>query len=128
MENALWITLVGMGMVFLVILFLWGLMALLVRLTGERTEERALQSERALPSERAVQSERAPVAQPLAGPQAVPGRDRKRKAAAVAVAMALAQRQRAAAPPPPETISPWLAVHRAGLFARQANPRAGGKQ
>jgi hypothetical protein len=34
--NALWITLIGMGLVFVAILLLWGLMVLLVRLTAEK--------------------------------------------------------------------------------------------
>ncbi len=116
MLNALWITLVGMGMVFLVILFLWGLMALLVRLTAEAPVQ-------------------PPPIAPDIQPPAEPARDSSRAgdnlrlAAAAAVAVALARR--AASPPhPPElpvppasgSISPWLAVHRAGLFAQRANP------
>ena len=34
MEDALWITVVGMGLVFAAIVLLWGLMALLVRLAA----------------------------------------------------------------------------------------------
>lgn len=116
MVNALWITLVGMGMVFLVILFLWGLMALLVRLTAEAPA----QPELAVP----------PL--PLAletQPPAEPARANLRRAAAAAVAVALV-RKATARPSPPElpvptasdSIGPWLAVHRAGLFAQRANP------
>ena len=37
--NALWITLIGMGLVFISLLLLWGLMELMVRLTSKTEKE-----------------------------------------------------------------------------------------
>jgi sodium pump decarboxylase gamma subunit len=39
MEQGLLITAIGMGLVFVVIIFLWGLMALLMRLTSREKDE-----------------------------------------------------------------------------------------
>ena len=112
MINALWITLIGMGLVFVAILLLWGLMALLVKLTEEREK---------------------PVAQEISAAEAEPviaavptDGDRKRRAAAAAVAAAMAMRPkngraRTAADQPAASVSAWQAVHRAGRLGQQMN-------
>lgn len=121
MLNALWITVVGMGMVFLVILFLWGLMALLVRLTADSPAGSTPAAPEAQPS--ASQAEGAGgISESGSSPQPDP---RPRLAAAAAVAAALALRASApqARPPSPAgPASPWLAAHRAGLFAQRSTP------
>ena len=103
---ALQITAIGMGLVFGSIILLWGGMALLVRVTRDKTPAR-------------------PVAVSPEPPAEQPGvaRERKRRAAAVAVAVAIAQRSaqpgRHFIPQSGQTISPWQAV----LRARQIEPR-----
>jgi len=103
---ALQITAIGMGLVFGSIGLLWGGIALLVRVTCDRTPAQ-------------------PVATPVEAPAEQPGsaRERKRRAAAVAVAAALAERSvqpgRQFIPQSGQTISPWQAV----LRARQIEPR-----
>ncbi len=105
---ALQISMVGMGLVFGAIVLLWGLMALLVRLTAERPE----------PAPAGLDSQR----------------ELKQRAAAAAVAAALAievQRPTEVAPflprqfplPPSATISPWQAVRRAHLLNRRGPVR-----
>ena len=98
---ALQITLVGMGLVFGVIIVLWGAMALLVRLTPDRAEPAA-----AAPEE--DQS------------------DLKRRAASVAVAVALACE--ATAPhefpePPTAIVTAWQAVQRSRYLTQRALQR-----
>ncbi len=113
MTSALWITLIGMGLVFIAILALWGMMALLVRLTPER--EAAEESEE-IAGEAAPEGE-SPVSEPAA-------RTRKSRAAAAAVAVALAS-QTAAAPVHPTTpagsLSAWQAVQRASQISQRVN-------
>jgi hypothetical protein len=109
MANALLITLVGMGLVFIAILLLWGLMALLVRLTRE--------PEPAVEENLAVVSipERSSAPELSSAPALL---ERKRRAAAAAVVMALALRQPSLAKSspemPPVSVSAWQAVNRAG--------------
>ena len=92
---SLWITVVGMGLVFACILFFWGLMILLVRLTRDRAPEGS-------PAE---------VDEP--GPETD---DLKRQAAVAAVAVALAragrQPRRLRRPEGASALSPWQAAHR----------------
>lgn len=76
--NALWITVIGMGLVFVVIFLLWGMMALLVRVLAEPA---------------ASQPEPPAEQQPAAVPEDALLLDRKRRAAAAAVAAALAMAQ-----------------------------------
>ncbi len=116
MSDVLWITLIGMGLVFIAILLLWGLMVLLVRLTAEKQET-------------------SPVERPLVvldGSDLLPttpDRARKRRAAAagVAVALALAQPE-SAARQAGSSISAWQAVHRAGQLNRVQPSRRRGIQ
>ncbi len=105
MIDALWITLIGMGLVFIAILFLWGLMALLVRLTAEKAEPK--------PDE-------APV--PEEGSAGL--LDARRRAAAAAVAVALSRRK----PVRPQgmaqaagSFSAWQAVQRANQLSQRVS-------
>lgn len=105
---ALQISLIGMGLVFSAIVVLWGLMALLVRVTSDRTSE---------PVEL--------IADPVTAPAAADDESsRRQRAAAAAVAYALAhQASRARRPrfPLPATalVSAWQAVNRAGNLRAQ---------
>jgi len=84
---ALWITLIGMGLVFVAILFLWGMMALMGRIPDGAEEE-----------EPAPEAEEEAAAPALAeAPAEAEEADRRRKAAAAGVAVALAKAQ--AVPP-----------------------------
>jgi Na+-transporting methylmalonyl-CoA/oxaloacetate decarboxylase gamma subunit len=102
---ALQITLVGMGLVFAAILLLWGVMALLVRLTARSVEAEAEQ-------ERATLTEL----------------ERKQRAAAAAVAIALAQTAEATEPhefplPPTAIVSAWQAVMRTRILNKRGPTR-----
>lgn len=124
MVNALWITLIGMGLVFLAILLLWGLLALLVRITAEpRAAVKTVEPPPGGPL--------AAEAQQLADSDSLRLIDRKRQAAAAAVAAALSLQKQ-----PPEVfaplprssepaglVSPWQAVQRAGQLSRRFNPK-----
>ncbi len=110
LANALQITVVGMGLVFAAILLLWGLMALLVRLTAD-----------------------APVAEPPAEAEPTADdtndTDLKRRVAIAAVSVALAQADSAptpvltAAAPRGATLSPWQAANRANPLKHQRQQR-----
>jgi Na+-transporting methylmalonyl-CoA/oxaloacetate decarboxylase gamma subunit len=76
LSNALLITAIGMGLVFLALILLWGLMALMVRLFADRGEP-------------AVEVDLA-AATPVTEPTPLAGSEHKRRAAAAAVAAALA--------------------------------------
>ncbi|MDI6694484.1 MAG: OadG family protein [Anaerolineales bacterium] len=102
---ALQITLVGMGLVFAAILLLWGVMALLVRLTARSVDVEAEQ-------ERAALTEL----------------ERKQRAAAAAVAIALAQTAEATEPhefplPPTAIVSAWQAVMRTRILNKRGPTR-----
>jgi Na+-transporting methylmalonyl-CoA/oxaloacetate decarboxylase gamma subunit len=115
LTNALWITLIGMGLVFLSILLLWGLMALLVRVLAEPVKPT-----------RAAE----PVPAEL-GQSSIPEHSllisRKRRAAAAAVAAALALEQDTRKLPQPgrapqtSGVSVWQAVNRAGQIGQRGN-------
>jgi Na+-transporting methylmalonyl-CoA/oxaloacetate decarboxylase gamma subunit len=110
MVNALWITLIGMGLVFVAILLLWGLMALLVRVTAGSEPGEAPQE-----------------VQPQAAVQAEGVGDRRRRAAAAAVAAALTlEKQRVPSafphPNPQGSISAWQSVQRASSLNRRVTP------
>ncbi len=96
MENlgtSLWITLIGMGIVFAAIILLWGLMVLLVRVTRDKPQEEVSVLETNKPS-----------------------MDLKAKAAAVAVAVALATSKTSSYQgefqPPSDTVSAWQSANR----------------
>lgn len=118
MGNALWITLLGMGLVFLAILLLWGLMVLLVRLTREPKKAQPAP----LPGNDIPVAEETPAQAQLI--------ERKRRAAAAAVAAALAvnNSKRSATvnlpmtgKPAPASVSAWQAVHRASQISQHVN-------
>jgi hypothetical protein len=113
LSNALWITLIGMGLVFLSILLLWGLMVLLVSVL-------------AVPKKPET---RPGLAAAGLGQTAIPEHSlllaRKRRAAAVAVAAALAldhARTRQPTPgraPQSSGVSLWQAAHRAAQIGQR---------
>jgi Na+-transporting methylmalonyl-CoA/oxaloacetate decarboxylase gamma subunit len=87
LQTVLLITLIGMGLVFVAILLLWGMMELLVRLTNARSEQTPNPAALQEPSPAVVESETLPDA---------PQVDRKKIAvAAVAAAIQLRRRQAA---------------------------------
>lgn len=106
MQQGLLIAGIGMGLVFIVIVFLWGLMALMMRLTsGKQADDEAVLPE-------ATDA-------PLLLELEVVEEQRKAAAAAVAVASALAQTKRrlasVASPSAGEAaggMTPWLVAHR----------------
>ena len=117
LTNALWITLIGMGLVFFAILLLWGLMALLVQVTADR-----------VPVDETPEEGTAAVSLPEADSQPASHLDRKRKAAAAAVAVALAAASVSGGtsltaasrdPQPSGTLSAWQAVNRARQISQQ---------
>ena len=115
LSNALWITVIGMGLVFLAILLLWGLMALLVRLTGEK-ELGPLADETSSPADAAAAPSHVDLVLSA----------RKRKAAVAAVAVVLARkglREQYAHPAEHAAsgVNLWQAVHRASELKGRAN-------
>jgi Na+-transporting methylmalonyl-CoA/oxaloacetate decarboxylase gamma subunit len=115
MAQALWITLVGMGLVFVAILLLWGLMALLVRFTAERPAADLPPHVEAAPA--LAQQDR----------QAL-----RRRAAAAAVAVALSLQSRLPAgsrPAATNNLSAWQAVHRSAQMQQAVRlPRRRGER
>jgi Na+-transporting methylmalonyl-CoA/oxaloacetate decarboxylase gamma subunit len=111
MENlsiSLLITVIGMGLVFASIIFLWWLMEALMRLTSIKGDVQA--------------------SVPPARPEEDPAeQDRRRRAAAAAVALALAQEQEAGVHefPLPATavVSPWQGVMRANNLKQRGSVR-----
>lgn len=101
--SSLWITLIGMGLVFIAILLLWGLMEAVVRLTNRfpgKTEEEG--------------EDEAEVEAAEAAPAAEAPTGLKARAAAAAVAFALAKRSRSSFQPTASSPSgsAWQAVTR----------------
>ena len=114
MVNALWITLIGMGLVFVAILLLWGLMALLVQLTAQsdRPEKPAESLAESPASVETIHADET-------------GQMRKRRAAAAAVTIALGLQKQRARPLGVEKstagqVSAWQAVQRAGDLSQRA--------
>ncbi|MDK2980441.1 MAG: hypothetical protein PWQ55_788 [Chloroflexota bacterium] len=102
MNNAIIISIIGAGMVFVGLILLWFMMDILVRLTSrEKAPQPEAQAADALPGTS----------------QALPSADEnlKRQAAAAAVAIALAQasaRKAQARPQKTDALSPWQSAHR----------------
>lgn len=104
LQQGLLITAIGMGLVFAVIIFLWGLMVLMMRLTsGNKQVEDPVESVPAedatsIPEEEKVEEKR------------------RAAAAAVAVEKAISQRKDSAVnknqEAPVGALSPWQTVHR----------------
>jgi Na+-transporting methylmalonyl-CoA/oxaloacetate decarboxylase gamma subunit len=112
--SSLWITLIGMSLVFIAILALWGLMELMVRLTARYAGKEAVEeSGDSLNDPAGMVDEPADVSLEL-----------KRKAAAAAVAVALAMQASE-----PENMpvmmrssrSAWQAVLQGGQLAQRSN-------
>lgn len=104
LTNALMITLIGMSLVFGAIVLLWGVMALLMRLTSSKEED--------------------------IGSKIIEKEDinLKRQAAAIAVAVALAQSAKAEPPkvfplPPTAVVSPWQSVMRSKILNKRGQVR-----
>ncbi len=110
LSQGLLMTAIGMGLVFLALIFLWGLINLIARLPiGAKKEEEA------------APSEEAEAASPT--PPAEDNRQALRaRAAAAAVAAALAMQRSAMriAPPTGQTVSAWQAARRSSQFALNA--------
>lgn len=110
-EQGLLITGIGMGLVFVVIIFLWGLMALMMALTSGRKNK---PEEEVLPTQ---------TDEPLLPELGNAESNRRAAAAAVAVSLALAmsggRKLQSAAQSDQGVISPWQAAHR----ARQLNEK-----
>ena len=117
MVNALWITLIGMSLVFLAILLLWGLMALLVRLTAEKPLAAEIQPA----AEQLAKQEPQPVE--AAAPDDVVVdklRERRRRAAAAGVAVAMALQQGGREPAAPLMgLNAWQSVQRASQLGQR---------
>jgi len=108
LKQGLLITIIGMGIVFAMILILWGIMVLLVKLTNRPEAEEAVEeTETVLPE-----------------PVATATGDASALAAAVAVAYALSAKPKTAFAADTQSIqtgSTWLAAGRAQQVARQTN-------
>ena len=109
LRQGLLITVIGMGIVFAMILILWGIMVLLVKLTNRPEKEEATEE----------------IAAPLPEPMAVATvADASALAAAIAVAYALSVKPKTAFAGDTQSIqtgSTWLAAGRAQQIARQTN-------
>lgn len=104
-EQGLLITGIGMGLVFVVIIFLWGLMALMMSVTSGKKRKPA---EEPLPTQ---------TDEPLVPELENAEGQRRAAAAAVAVSLAMAmsggRKLQSAAQSDQGNLSPWQAVHRA---------------
>jgi Na+-transporting methylmalonyl-CoA/oxaloacetate decarboxylase gamma subunit len=112
MKDALYISLVGMGLVFIGLLALWAMMAIVVKLTA---------SKKSLPKSVDSLSKNASKDSDL---------ECKQKAAAAAVAAVLALMNTSLSPSSHqenESISPWQAAHRSRQFSspQLLSPRKG---
>ena len=126
LNQALIITAIGMGLVFVAILLLWGLMELIVRFTAEKkVAEKSAAVEIPLdvespasPVDRRKQAAAVAVSAALASVVAKPG---AAKAAAVAVAVALALQSGGKSADvvsePMNRVSPWQSMMRARQIA-----------
>jgi len=109
-QQGLLITGIGMGLVFVVIIFLWGLMALMMRVTSREKPE--------IP----VETETAETDQPFVEESHTSDVQRQAVAAAVAVGVAMAASQRRSQVGTEQDgssgLSPWQAAHRARQFQK----------
>jgi len=109
LKQGLLITVVGMGIVFAMILILWGIMVLLVKLTNRTEKEESV--------------EVSPISLPEPLPETVQS-DAPALAAAIAVAYALSAKPKTVFASDTQSIqtgSTWLAAGRAQQIARQTN-------
>jgi sodium pump decarboxylase gamma subunit len=114
--QAVQITVIGMGLVFVSLILLWWMMALLVRLTQDRIPKMAGKTTDEIPETTgSISSELRPEEQ-----------NRRKRAALVAVALALAEHdQQTREFPIPNTaiVSAWQAVNRANILNKRGNVR-----
>lgn len=123
------ITAIGMGLVFVVIILLWGLMALLVNLTARiKTGEAEAEPEAAaVPVETPVDDETRLLKKRAAAAAVaalIPGDMRllKQRAAAAAVSAAIVFNQQAASSASPAvSVSHWQAAARASILNARSN-------
>ncbi|MEN6409808.1 MAG: OadG family protein [Anaerolineaceae bacterium] len=120
LQNALLITLIGMGLVFVVIIMLWGLMSLLVRLGSEK-EDHGEAEEEAENDDTLAEPAETVSTYDAGKPQAA--------AAAVAIALALSKKQKSLVNPfdhpSTTTVSAWQAAGRANqIKTKQTRGRA----
>lgn len=109
--SALWITAVGMGLVFLGLGLIWGMMNLLVGLSASKSAPETVAEE-----------------SPASQASAVSEQQRRRLAAALAVAYALRQAEDSMQPhefplPPTALVSAWQAVLRTRMVNKQRRTR-----
>ena len=122
LPNALLISAIGMSLVFIAILLLWGLMEAMVRLTGKSAGKVETESPGESVAEVGAAGEPAGLAADV---------NKKRRAAAAAVVIALARQQASiGAAPSKNPVNAWQSVlragtlsQRAGLFGRKARGR-----
>ncbi len=108
LNQGLIIAAIGMGLVFLALILLWGLMALMAKIPAEK------KSEKQEPSEE--------VSMAIPEVEIVPASDVRKKAAAVAVAAALVLQKSAVflKPGSPHAASSWLVTRRSSQFNQNA--------
>ena len=122
MQNALIITGIGMGLVFVSIIVLWWLMELLVKFSADKKKpETAEESSAVLPA--VVESSPSKKQKIAALAVAVALQTRKQQAAEMAVKMAVQQKAKSQIPAPAGQVqtSNWQAVRRAGQFEIRNN-------
>jgi Na+-transporting methylmalonyl-CoA/oxaloacetate decarboxylase gamma subunit len=109
-SRSLLITLIGMGLVFIGILLLWGMMILLVRIFKDREEK----EEEASPADPPILAGDIKIKVAAVAVSTALAQQNIQQAAAVAVATALAARQGKdiSLELPYETMSSWLVAHR----------------
>lgn len=109
--QGLLIAAIGMGLVFLALILLWGLMSLMasIRFKSDHKDQEAEPGAAEPAESETVEAGDA-------------GESLRMQAAAAAVAAALALRGRAfrAVPPAPKVFSPWQAARRSGQFSQNS--------
>jgi Na+-transporting methylmalonyl-CoA/oxaloacetate decarboxylase gamma subunit len=115
LESALWMTLIGMGLVFIALLLLWGLIAFMVNATSKMAEKEAAEAAGGVSEEEAAVTEE---------PAALPGTALRKQAAAAAVAVALQIQARTTGQrvslPASEPFSAWQSVMRANRLTQKS--------
>lgn len=122
LTTALWITVIGMGIVFGAILLFWAFMSVLVRLAADDGQNEAVQAEAARVEAEAARIEARSMAH-LAASEA----ELRRRAAVASVLVALAEQEAASVKafplPPTAFVSSWQAVMRARQLGERGTVR-----
>ncbi|MEN6481634.1 MAG: OadG family protein [Anaerolineaceae bacterium] len=108
MSSGLLITAIGMGLVFVVILFLWGMMDLMVKITADRK-----------PADKPVAP--SPEDERLEAPPTDRLLKQRAAAAAVATLLSLQASVSQSAPYEPGETSPWQAINRTSQFNQRSS-------